>query len=495
MADNPFSLENTYARPETAPPPMSPATRDSNPFALENLYPPDEQSVATSTEPTPEYRGTVLPFTRYSDQSVHFEPFASGVIGSVLGYGRDTVEAAKKAATLPGRVLSGEAQMPPLGFDPSDPRSQAMAGEGLNFASMFGPNINPMVRSGDYAIAGAGRRAPDMSLAVAPSSQELKNVGGGQLNAVRELPVKYDPNYMPVLADRIEQDLIKKGIFPENSPNLYSTIGRLRDVTPPAGQTVHLEPANLMAMRENLAGHFESGNENKAGVGIAFKHLNDFIENPPPEAVLAGPAADVGALYAKGRANYGAGLRGEDLADIRRTADFRAAAANSGQNIDNSIRSRVASAVLNASKMRGYTPEEAAALEAVPLGSTGNNLLRWTGNFLGGGGGLGSVVTGGVAGTAANYLGAGPGMTSAVAASIPAVGKYLKAKAGEGTAEALQRVENMTRQRSPLFREQVGGQDLISDTPWRNALARTILNRTIAAPSSLPPGTRSEDYL
>jgi len=441
--------ESKYlATPEDAAPVMA---QPGPPEASEDAW------KGVNLEPTaqPTHYGAVLPWTTYSDKSVRFEPLKSGLLSYY-----------EKARDYASRVARGEAS--------SDVRDPGVMGEVFNLSTL-GLGTNPFVRSGDRAIPGVTGVKRDLSMARTPTVQELKNVGGKQISDVVDLPVQYNPQHLPVLADQIEQNLLKEGILPSDAPGIYETIHHLRQSTPPPGSTIHVEPANLISLRKNIAGKFGKESENQRGVGVAFEHLNNFIENPPAGAVLAGPAADVGALYAKGRANYAAGMRGEELADIRRTADLRAASANSGQNLDNSLRGRVATAVLDDARMRGFNPAEKAALEAVPVGTPVRNFLRNTGNLFGGGGGLGAGVTSGLAAGAANFLGGGPAVTGAAAVIAPGVGAYLKNQAAKGTVGALQAVEEATRRRSPLFLDQLPGQDLVPSTPGRDAIARALL--------------------
>ena len=263
----------------------------------------------------PVYRGALLPFSR-DEKGVSFDPFGSGPIGAI-----------RQAFTLPGRVMSGETKV-----DPANPN---FIGEAINFTGAVGPTINPMVRSGDRAIPGIRMAPKDPSLATVPTSAALLERGGEQLDAFRNLPIKYDPKAFGSLSVQMEQDLLNHGVLRENSPQLYAFLDTLRKTAPPSGgTTIHAAPANLMAMRENLASLFGKQNEHQKGVGVAFSKLNEFIEKPPAGAVLAGSPAFIEAyapeLYARGRANYAAGKRGEGLEDIKRTADLRASAANSG---------------------------------------------------------------------------------------------------------------------------------------------------------------------
>ena len=98
--------------------------------------------------PRPAYHGAILPFTRDSEGNVSFDPLNAGPVGQI-----------RQAASLPGRVMSGETQMPRT-FDPraQDPRAEPMIGEVLNMAGAPGP-MNPAVRAGDRIIPGvrAGR--------------------------------------------------------------------------------------------------------------------------------------------------------------------------------------------------------------------------------------------------------------------------------------------------------------------------------------------------
>ena len=421
-------------------------------YSMDKLFPPPP---APPPPATPTHVGSILPFTTYSDKSVRFEPFSAGPIGGLLG-------AFRQGADYANNVYEGKASS-----DVSDPR---VMGNVLNMATL-GAGTNPFVRSGDRAIPGVAGGALDMTLAKAPTSAELKAAGGAQLNAVRDMPVRYDPASLGTLADSIEQDLVKKGIFPESSKQLYKTLDRMRAA--PEGAIA--EPANLMSIRENMAKLFERPKEHQAGVGTAFERLNQYIENPPTGAVLAGPAAEVGAAYAKGRANYAAGLRGEELADIQRTADLSRSAANSGQNLDNSLRQRVKSLVLNDRAMRGFTPAEETALEAVPTGTPVRNALRGAGNFLGGGGGLGASTTAAMATGLGHFLGAGDVGSVALGMAAPAVGAALKGQAARGTRGALQAIEEDTRRRSPLFQESLAGQDLVPTSPGRDAIARRLM--------------------
>jgi len=402
-------------------------------------------------EPSPVYHGAMLPWSRDSSGHTYFDPWGAGPLASM-----------KQAFTLPQRVYSGETPMPRT-FDPSvvsRAQTSPIMGETLNMADSmpFGPHINPAIRSGDKIIPGVGRN-PDLSL-VTPSGPKLLETGAKQIEGFKTMQIPYDPAYIGnQLATQMEQAALERGVLPPNSKELYAAIRALRNYTPKGNDpnaTTSFSPANLIAVRENLASLFGKPSEHQKGVSAAFRVLNDFIEKPPPEAVLAGAPAFLTKygpeLYSRGRGNYAAGSRDADLAAIQDAAGLRAKSVNSGLNEDASIRSRITSAILNAKKVKGYTPEEKAMLRAVPEGDTANNVKRYLGNFLGGGGGLGAHLSS-AAGVAAGQL-AGMGNLSWLMAPIPpAIGAALKQSAGTGTKEALEAARAAIRQRSPLFRE------------------------------------------
>jgi hypothetical protein len=440
-------------------------------------YKPDASAV---------YHGGMVPWSRDSGGHTYFDPWGAGPLAGM-----------KQAVTLPGRVYSGETPMPRT-FDPSvvtRAQTSPIMGDVLNMAvsTPFGPNINPMIRSGDKAIPGVARNV-DLSLAT-PAGPRLLKEGGKQIEQFKNMAIPYDPAYIGnQLATQMEQAVLEHGVLPPNSKELYAAIRALRNYAPKGndpGATTSFSPANLIAVRENLAGLFGKQSEHQKGVGAAFRVLNDFIEKPPPEAFVAGSPAfltEYGPqLYARGRANYAAGSRDADLANIQDAATLRAKSVNSGLNEDASIRSRITSAILNAKKVKGYTPDEKEMLRAVPEGDTGNNIKRYLGNFLGGGGGLGAHISSAV-GVGAGHL-AGMGDLSWLMAPIPpAIGAALKRSAGTGTKEALDAARATIRQRSPLFREELPGSDVVPN-PSALTTPYDILSRASTRPiAGIPAG-------
>src|SRR5690606_31145109 len=171
-------------------------------------------------------------------------------------------------------------------------------------------------------------------------------------------------------------------------------------------------------------------------------------------------------LFKRGRGNYAAAMRSNDLTGkldrantgILERAEVRAQAANSGRNIDNTIRSKVASLLEKPKEVSGFSDPELAALNKVVEGGAGRNTARYIGNLLGGGGGIGQAGIGALGGAGGAAVAGIPG--AAVGAIAPAaVGAGAKAIANQLAKRSLNQVDELVRTRSPLYQEALRAAD------------------------------------
>ena len=96
---------------------------------------------------------------------------------------------------------------------------------------------------------------------------------------------------------------------------------------------------------------------------------------------------------------------------------MQAASANSGHNLENALRQRMRSVLTSPKLSRGLNSDERSAIEGFVRGGPVTNVVRHIGNYLGGGGGLGHLITTGAGAAVA-------GVPGAIAA--PAAGLALK---------------------------------------------------------------------
>jgi hypothetical protein len=93
--------------------------------------------------------------------------------------------------------------------------------------------------------------------------------------------------------------------------------------------------------------------------------------------------------------NYGAGKAVDALDKKLARADLRAAGADSGMNVGNKIRQKVADLLLS-NEAKNLSAETKADLEKIVRGTWTQNGMRHVANLLGGGGGLGMLASGAV---------------------------------------------------------------------------------------------------
>lgn len=361
------------------------------------------------------------------------------------------------AAKLPGDVYSGEAQLPSLngvpGSAPPDAGERTLEPNG--FAQFLGADPksrwqapaegSPMGRAVD--LAGLGPTAPRVgatikpSTAGAPSVEQLESSASTRYNApaVKELQVHSDA--AKNFGATITADLEQTGINAELAPKTFSILGKLNE--PPSGSFV--TASNFETLRRtlgNAARDFTNPTEQKAATQ-AIRHLDNYLAELPAADVAKGDAKAVAAILSDARGDYAAARRSQTVTGALETADGNAAAANSGQNIGNAIRQRFNSILKSDKQSSGFKPDEISQMERVRDGTVTGNTTRFAGNMLGGGGGLGAIITAGIGGAATAPWGG-------VGAALPAVGYALKKFSDMSVRRQAEILDEMVRSNSPL---------------------------------------------
>lgn len=370
-------------------------------------------------------RASILPFSKAEKTGeTYFDPDA-GIFGVV-----------KRAAMLPGDVMEA-------GLDPTSPEGIRRINE---FGFTFSP-ASPVARATETPIKGTARSL-SVGSAKTPSADELKAAASQGFKQARSMGVDYSADAVKGLGDDITRTLESDGMFAELAPKTFAMLGKLKD--PPEGAVSSLD--NLVTLRRALqkaAGDFTNPTE-RAAATRAIDAVDDFVMAALPESVVAGPASEVAGVVGPARANYAAAMRSDTITNALKQAELDAAAANSGLNIDNRTR-QVLNAILKSDKRsRGFSKEELDVLEQVVRGKFGTNLARYFGNLMGGGGGLGSMVSGGIGAGIGAAIGGTPG--AIIGAGTPAaMGTSLRSLAGRMTRGAAESLDDLIRQRSPLY--------------------------------------------
>jgi hypothetical protein len=407
-----------------------------------------QRAAAQSPAEDKSFSGSILPISRDAQGNVSFDSNA-GLLGSL-----------KRSFMLPGDVYSGKV----------DPMSEEGRTRAAEFATTFSP-VNPAIRAGDRAIPGIARALRKGSVEP-PTAEALKDAARAGYDQVRDAGVDYTAASVQNLARAAQSELEKDGILQELAPKSFSILSKLQDA--PDGAVAPI--SGIEAARRafgNAAKDFANPTEQLAAKRI-MERLDQFVMEPDASSVVAGSAGEAGSILKAARGDYAAAKRSEAIGNKQEVAKLRAAAANSGQNIGNSLRQRVVDLLTRPKESSGFSDEELAQLRKVSEGSKTANATRFVGNLLGGGGGLGAGFTA-AAGAGAGAM-AGGAPLAVAGAALPIAGMASKQISNILTERALMQADKMTRARSPLYSQMVEEAPLEVTSPeMRAALIRAIL--------------------
>jgi len=401
---------------------------------------------------------SLLPFRNTEEGGVEFDSNA-GLLGSV-----------KRAFTLPGEVMRGETAPDDIG------RVTEMA----TLVSPLKPGVAQSL----------------VTKAAVPTAKELQATGAADINAAKASGLELASQSASDYSRKVQQDLFNDGIHPIDAPATFAKLKALEDAPPGSVFTA----SNLQSLRRSLQGTAQNFNPQAASDQLAASRaiagFDKYLPSIDPKDVLAGTPSATQALFERGRGNYAAAQRSNDIngtldratTGILERSEGRAQAANSGRNLDNTIRSKVESALEKPKEVSGYSDAELAALEGVRDGGPVRNTARYVGNLLGGGGGVGQSVIAALSGAGGFAAGGVPGaLVGGVAPAL--VGSGSKAIANALAKRSLNKTDELIRTRSPLYEERLAGQGEPDNTAQIAAIIRALM-----ASQTKPSQLRQDTY-
>ena len=415
--------------------------------------------------PQQPYSGQILPVSKDAQGNVSFD-INAGLPGVV-----------KRAVEFPADALRGKV----------DPLSDEGIARAVETATVFSP-VSAASRGGLGGMGAPVKQRP--AKPVTPSASELKSTGGVGFDMARGMDVRYAPSAVQNMALKMRSELHNAGFRESNAPTVFAELKALgRPVEPGAFASIDDLHAIRQALSKAARPNADGSNATEVEAATRFiRAIDDFITKPDPKAVVAGPAASAANIWQDAMGNYAAGKRSDKLMGLEQRADRRARASNSGLNIDNTIRQRVASLLENPKLSGGFSPEEIKMLETVADGTATRNTMRWFGNLLGGGGGIAAFITGGATGA---YYG---GLTGfAVGASLPAAGLASKLAGNRMTKNALRKTDEAVRQRSPIYQERVANPQMSPAPASMRALPARAAGAEVGAGVTQPPNSSPID--
>ena len=289
----------------------------------------------------------------------------------------------------------------------------------------------------DLALSAAKPSSPKAPTLYAPTIPELKAAAKVGFESPEVASLELHPKVITDFATGAQVELNNSGIDEVLAPKTFSLLSRLQKA--PAGSTV--SGANLQTVRRAFGNAAASpdATERLAAKTVIDK-LDELLPNVKQSDVISGDAGAAASTLEEARANYSAAKHAETIDNKTIQAELRAAAANSGQNVANTVRQRMADILVKPKEQRGFSTSELSQMEDIVRGSKAGNALRIGGNLLGGGGGLGAAVSAGIGG----FVTGGPG------AAAPVVGFALKQLSNYLTLKDAARLSEAIRMRAPL---------------------------------------------
>lgn len=342
----------------------------------------------------------------------------------------------KRGASTIGDVMSGK-------LDPMSPEGQKRLTE---TAAMFSPMP---------AASRVGSQAYRTMVPNAPTRETLQEATDEGYKAVRDTGAEYSVPAIKEFAQNLQGRLDAEGFIQPITGGVHELIEKLVRVPK---DSVAVPITSLDAFRKRMLDlQGNPDNTISAAATIGIKAADDFIEAAGKTPSMAGPRSPIGAAeraakeIVPARANAAAGFRSDAIGKLEETVDLRSAASNSGLNVDNTIRQKIASLLLNDKKMRGFNAMEKKAMRDVVRGRPTKNAARYLSNLLGGGGGMAQSLKMAGGGLAGFKMGGGDPATAAVGAMIPAaLGTSLRNASNYLGRRELDQLDNLVRSRSPL---------------------------------------------
>ncbi len=328
------------------------------------------------------------------------------------------------------------------------------------------------------AMSGAGRIIGGKAPSPTPSIGELKEAArqGYKSPAIKELEL--DPKAVSNAVTGIRARLDAEGLDEIIGPKAHAILKRIGSVPDDAimtGQNLH----SLQKTLGKAAKSIDPQERNTAK--MALNEFNDFLENIPAQFVKRGNVDDFVNTMREANANYARAMQSGNIDQKIIQAETRAASANSGMNVANTIRQRMADVKLNPKLNRGMHADDIAAAGQIAEGTKTQNLIRKIGNIAGGGGGMGSLVAGAI-GSGAAYAG---DSNPALGLALPAFGMAMRGVGNRMTLNQAHKLSEAIRSRAPLasatnkFEEKVA--QFFADRNSKNAAAASIAARNLSS--------------
>lgn len=341
------------------------------------------------------------------------------------------------AVTLPGDVAQGNVSM--TGEDGRT--NPEVISRSFDLAGVATPG-SVANGSGRLLAKEAGLAKPAQPVAqpntAAPTIDELKAAAKASYKSPEVEGLDVKSQAIKNFAEKTQIGLNAEGFDTNVAPKTFGILANLGKV--PENSIVTGKNINSIRKMFSRATSSPDPAEREAANAV-LRQLDDFVPGMSQADVLAGDLTGAARQLETARGNWTAAKHAETIDNKTIQAELRAAAANSGQNVANTVRQRMADILIKPKEQRGFRPEELAQMETIVRGTGTQNAIRAAGNMMGGGLGVGGTVTG---------IGASVATGSPLGAAVPLAGYALKSLSNKMTLRQAEKLSEMIRSRAPL---------------------------------------------
>ena len=294
------------------------------------------------------------------------------------------------------------------------------------------------------AVPGRVPKLPARGGSPAPSVEQLKAAGSARYEGPAIKDLEIPPQELSTWSVLMRSKLDEAGLVDvaESAPGTHAILKRMEAVPPGAAVTGTNIHSLIKALRHG-PGESIKGSEREAA-RLAIENLSEFI---PTVTAIKGNTKAASEALRTADADWSAAKHAELLNAKQYAAELNAATANSGLNVENSIRQQVKTILKDPKQRRGFTDEQIASMERIAHGdTTGRNTIRGIGNLAQGGGGLGAT------GIVLTSIFAGQPQLAA----IPVAGYLVKKLGNALTIRDVNKLNESIRANSPLGKQLAG---------------------------------------
>lgn len=365
----------------------------------------------------------------------------SGVIGGGVRQVAQTVTpqltAANANAVLPniGRQLSQGTAAADVGYGAASGAGAEIGREvGGDRGALIGGLAAPLaIAGGTVGAKVLADKAQQASLkkTATPSIDELKTAAREVYKEIDNLGATVNSSRVTGLTRDLNTTIRSEGFNKRIHPKVAAALDEFEKI-----KGTNQPISNLDTLRKVARSAASSIEPDEARLGaIMVGKVDDFLDNLDQAALVGGNADEVGRKFKDARQLWQRARKGDDIEYAFERAK------NQASGFENGLRVQFRSILNNKKKMRGYTPEEKAAMEQVVRGGGLENTAKAIGKFGFSEGQATSMLMGslGVAGGAAVGGGAG-------AVAVPLVGQVSKNLAQKLTRNNAEMVSQIVRQ-------------------------------------------------